>query len=461
MKLRNILLLSSILIGLSPSVGFAQEAKFQVGAAKADISPPDELYPIEQGRSFFDPVTMENVRLPWTGTYDPVYARALVINNGDAEVAIVTLDVGGVPVPADLTAMIAEETGIAPDSIWIAATHNHSYPSVGRAPGGIADQASDPASKAMLDKMLQGAVDAVVQAKANLQDARMGHGTGEAYVNVNRDEFIEDRYVIGYNPDGPSEKKVDVLKFESVETGEPLAFLINYAVHSVVMLTAVTKDGGSEVTGDLAGWTSRFVEDHYDSEPVALWTMAAAGDQNPLFMALYNQSNEGRVKPGTVDLGTGGWALLHGQSARLAEEVIRVADETEADETDLAIGAGVTTAMCPGGKVIMDPETAAVTNEDGPDVELRLQAITLNDIALAGVNGEVNTVIGQRFQDASPAAETILITHTAGTIGYIPDDDSYPKTTFEVTSSRLKPGCAEPAIIDGLTKLITSISPAN
>nr|WP_282568081.1 neutral/alkaline non-lysosomal ceramidase N-terminal domain-containing protein [Devosia sp. 919] len=401
---------------------------------------------------------MENVQLPWTGTHDPVYARAMVINNGETEVAMVTMDVGGVPVAADLTAMIAEKTGIAPEGIWLAATHNHSMPSVGRAPGGIADQASDPASKAMLDKILAGAVEAVVQAKADLQDARMGHGAGQAYVNVNRDEFIDDRYVIGYNPEGPSNKRVDVLKFESVETGEPIAFLVNYAVHSVVMLTAVTKDGGSEVTSDLAGWTSNFVETHYDDKPVALWTMGAAGDQNPLFMALYNQSNEGRVKPGSTDLGTGGWALLHAQSARLAEEVIRVSEKTEADTTEVAIGAGVATAVCPGGKVIMDPKTAAVTNEDAPDVELRLQAITLNDVALTGVNGEVNTVIGDRFMEQSPAQETILITHTAGSIGYIPDDESYPKTTFEVTSSRMKPGCAEPAIIEGLAQLITSVS---
>lgn len=460
MKPLHALLLSSLLLAVSSVSSFAQSGSFQVGAAKVDISPPDDLYPIAQGRSFFDPVSMANVRLPWTGTHDPVYARAMVIQGGGAEVAIVTLDLGGVPVPADLTALIAEKTGIAPESIWLAATHNHSVPTIGRAAGGIADQASDPASKAMLDKIVTGTVDAVLQAKADLQTARMGHGTGEAYVNVNRDEFINDRYIIGYNPEGPSDKRVDVLKFESVETGKPIAFLVNYAVHSVVMLTAITKDGGSEVTSDLAGWTSRFVETHYDDEPVALWTMGAAGDQNPLFMALYNQSNEGRVKPGTTDLGTGGWALLHAQSARLAEEVLRIAEATDANESAVRIGAGVASAVCPGGKVIMDPVTAQTTNEDGPDVELRLQAITLNGLALAGVNGEINTVIGQNIKQQSPAAETILITHTGGTIGYIPDDESYPKVTFEVTSSRLKPGCAEPAIIEGLNNLITSISAA-
>ena len=38
--------------------------------------------------------------------------------------------------------------------------------------------------------------------------------------------------------------------------------------------------------------------------------------------------------------------------------------------------------------------------------------------------------------------------------GYIPDDASFGKQTFEVLSSRLKPGCAESAIVNGLLGLI-------
>ena len=38
--------------------------------------------------------------------------------------------------------------------------------------------------------------------------------------------------------------------------------------------------------------------------------------------------------------------------------------------------------------------------------------------------------------------------------GYIPDDESFGKYTFEVLSSRLKPGCAESAIVNGILGLI-------
>jgi hypothetical protein len=46
----------------------------------------------------------------------------------------------------------------------------------------------------------------------------------------------------------------------------------------------------------------------------------------------------------------------------------------------------------------------------------------------------------------------MMATLTNGTArsGYIPDDESFGKLTFEVLSSRLKPGCAESAIVNGI-----------
>ena len=46
------------------------------------------------------------------------------------------------------------------------------------------------------------------------------------------------------------------------------------------------------------------------------------------------------------------------------------------------------------------------------------------------------------------------LTNGAARSGYVPDDESFGKLTFEVLSSRLKPGCAESAIVNGLLGLI-------
>jgi neutral ceramidase len=47
----------------------------------------------------------------------------------------------------------------------------------------------------------------------------------------------------------------------------------------------------------------------------------------------------------------------------------------------------------------------------------------------------------------------VLLTVTAGTVGYILADASYAKPGHGVAGSPLKPGCAQGAIIKGLAEL--------
>jgi neutral ceramidase len=80
--------------------------------------------------------------------------------------------------------------------------------------------------------------------------------------------------------------------------------------------------------------------------------------------------------------------------------------------------------------------------------------LTINDVALAGVSGEVFTLIAQRLARESRVKPTIMVTHTNGSSGYIPNDAAFEPVSYEVTASRLKPGCAENAIVDGFLELI-------
>ena len=66
--------------------------------------------------------------------------------------------------------------------------------------------------------------------------------------------------------------------------GEPMARWSNYVVHSVARFLSKTKDGESEITGDMPGATANYVENRLKNV-VEVWTSGAAGDQNPLFMS--------------------------------------------------------------------------------------------------------------------------------------------------------------------------------
>jgi neutral ceramidase len=54
-------------------------------------------------------------------------------------------------------------------------------------------------------------------------------------------------------------------------------------------------------------------------------------------------------------------------------------------------------------------------------------------------------------------ANTVVVTLANGRAasGYIPDDASFVHKTFQVLGSRLKPGCAEQGIANGLDEMVS------
>ena len=96
------------------------------------------------------------------------------------------------------------------------------------------------------------------------------------------------------------------------------------------------------------------------------------------------------------------------------------------------------------------------TYKEGNPVEIRLVLLRVGDVMIGAVNAEVFNPIAQRLKRESPYKATMMATLTNGSArsGYIPDDASFGKYTFEVLSSRLQPGCAETSIVNGLLALV-------
>jgi neutral ceramidase len=74
------------------------------------------------------------------------------------------------------------------------------------------------------------------------------------------------------------------------------------------------------------------------------------------------------------------------------------------------------------------------------------------------VNAELYTAIGLRLKRESPMANTVMVTLANGRAdsGYIPNDTAFGALTLQVLGSKLKPGCAETAIVNGLLDLIAT-----
>jgi neutral ceramidase len=443
-RLRASLMVVAVLIaaGLSLSARGPARGSLRVGAARVDITPaPAAALPMAgyAGRT-------EGFR----GIHDNVYVRAIVLDDGTTQAALVAWESLFVldAVWAETSQRIARETGIRPEHLLLSAVHDHGAPNMALA-------ASLPTMAGYVTTVENAAVEAVRRARAGLQPARFGLGTATAHVNINRREPVPGRQLwLGYNGDGPSDKTVNVLRFDD-SSGKPMAFWINYPVHAVVM-----GPDNYQITGDLAGATSRFVEQHYLGKdrprsdggmslrlrpeergagdgPVAVWTSGAAGDQNPVSMA----SGED-------------FTLVEALGKILGEAAVRAASNVTTT-SEVSIRGAQKVITCPGRRVDPGPTPRAeYTFKDADPVNIRLGLLVINDVALAGVSGEVLTPIAQRLKRESPVAHTIMVTHTNGSSGYIPNDAAFDPVSYEVTASRLKPGCAENAIVGGFLELV-------
>lgn len=448
MRMRSVLvgvtLLTTVLVaGQVSAQTTTSSSATRAGAAKVDITPaPNEL-----------PSSYE-------GVHDRVYSRAIVVDNGTTGAVLITVDVGGLSEDTwrNVTQRIEKELGIPAANVLITATHTHSSP---RRQGTGLDDLIFASAK---------------QARSAMRPARIGYGTGVSFININRNliDRRTHRWWEGPNYDGPSDKTVAVTTFEGLD-GQPIAVFYNYAMHAVILGQL------DQVSGDVPGAASRYIEESFDDKVVALWSTGAAGDQNPIYFQQTYDLREIRIKDYAKrgedisnSMPPGGQGLnkqdptvkrLMNQQKQMAlsmgqflgEEVLRVVRGIERTSTDVPIFAAQKTVTCPGRERTNQGRGGIEgTYKDGPDVNIKLSLLVIDDIAIGGVNAEVFNLIAQRFKKESPIGRSMMATLTNGRAnsGYIPNDAAFGYQTFEVLSSRLKPGCAETAIVDGLLDLI-------
>lgn len=140
------------------------------------------------------------------------------------------------------------------------------------------------------------------------------------------------------------------------------------------------------------------------------------------------------------------------QSLRAGAEVMRVAAKITAPTADVRIRGVNRDTACPTKPG--SGNMASMTAVTALKVTLRLSLLMLNDVAITGVGGEVVTAIYQHFMKETPVPQVIFATNVNDRIGYIADDAAYERATFEVKRGPLARGCAEAAIVTGLTAMI-------
>ena len=450
----------SLVVVLSFVIGggasFAETGPLRAGAARVDITPPgDPAYPAS-GRY----------------AHERLYARAIVLDNGATRAALVGLDLGGLDeeVWSKASTQIAADLRCPPENVVLTATHSHSAVPSGPPPVGFA--------RPPVDQTITAILDAVRQAKASLEPALVGFGSGLSYLNVNRDVVSDETHLWtqAANLAGPSDKTVSVVQF-SKPSGGPIAAYVTYAMHPINgWIVGIT-------SADVPGAMCRYVEQQFDDTMVAVFAQGPSGDQNPLYLrpstnalaslagvpitgfemareAIEAPLREGKVPRRALDPKVAETLerFIESEGQILGEEVIRVMTHAKRRTAGVRLFGAQQTLTCPARtRTNSGREGAPGTYQDSDDpVRIRLGVLGIGDTAIATVNGEVYTAIGQRAKRQSPLANTVVVTLANGRAnsGYIPDDASFGAYTFQVLGSRLKPGCAEQGIADGIADLV-------
>lgn len=337
------------------------------------------------------------------GIHDPLQVRAIALE-ANTRVLIIICDLlalDGKLVSA-AKAQLQHRLGIPSANILIACIHTHGGPA-------CLDTTPVKAPPAYRELIQQKIIEAGIRAVATIQPTHFGYGSGRVNLSYNRrvksgEGEVKNKWS---NPEriplGPVDPEVLVASFTHPDA-TPLAILFNYACHPVVM--------GPQhplLTADYPGAARNWIEQSLDGTPLALMTLGACGDLNPYVCGQDDFSEMERM----------------GKS--LGAEVSNIARRTKFTN-DVFIHTAETTVTLP---------TRSDTRQTTPPAPLRVpvQVITVNDLALVGIPGELFSELGQEIKRASPFQSTWIITMANDVVGYIPPRAAFAEGGYEVESS--------------------------
>ena len=203
---------------------------------------------------------------PSTGVLDDLYAKALVVDDGNERIALVVCDIIGfrIDMVNEIRSTIGQQTGIKPDNVMVTCTHTHSGPNL---------SAADSAYVESLKLHVAGAVAAAAN---SMKEARIGAARGECRVGANRrhPNSPSGPYNLYKYPEGTMDSTVMVLRVEDV-SGKVIGLITNHAAHPVAW-------GHRElgISRDYPGYAVDVVEKVWGDDVVAIFLQGCCGNLN-------------------------------------------------------------------------------------------------------------------------------------------------------------------------------------
>jgi len=377
---------------------------------------------------------------------DELRAKALVLDNGETRIAMVTCDLIAMPqnIADAAKKRIAERCDLAPECVMVHATHTHSA-------AGIADLLAVDEDRAYTQWVPLKIADAVELALRRRRPARVGFASVEEdRISFYRRWHMRDGTVRmnpgQKNPDlvrpaGRIDPELAMLYVEGTD-GTPVAAVANFSLHYV------GADHGSTVSPDYFGHFFHLVRHYLGGDCVPLLWNAASGQINNIdFSGQRVWRDTGRRQAKKMANVLAGHLITEIQLMEMYEtlELGAVVDtltfprKTITDE-DLAVaeqvlgGTYVDRGSGPFSWVVGQP-----IPQDRLDVYARecqrlaklpgtmtapVQALGIGEAAILALPGEIFVEIGLSIKAQSSASPLFLVGLANGYIGYVGTDEA-------------------------------------
>ena len=440
------------------------QSKLQAGYARTNITPP---LGIDISGYFKERIA--------DGVLDELEACAVALRCGDKTAVIITLDLCYLPTALcnEIRLAAAEAAGVAPEALYIHCTHTHQGPAIGK-------KHKNPIVNEYFTFLLHRVCDTAFMAIADLKDARMGIGVGEArnvaFIRRYRMKDGSAKTNPGVNnpdivaPIGETDERVSVVRFD--REGADSIVLASFANHPDVV-------GGNKISADWPGMTRRISERAIDGTKFIFLNGAQgdvnhvnvhpkAGDFNDMFNDFdgcsrgYGHARHiARVVSGAIMSVYDKVEWMEVDSLDYTHKVVEIASN-KADPKDLPLAHKYHDLHMAGRDDLIPFEAMMLTTvvaeagrmvrlENAPDAfPMTFSAIRLGEVAFFGIPGEPFTGVGRGIKGAEGYKLVIPSCNTNGAEGYFPMKDSYDEGGYEARSSSYKAGSAERIIDEGL-----------
>jgi hypothetical protein len=401
------------------------------------------------------------------GIHDDLYARALVLENAESAVAIVSVDL--LALPSDFISRVRGEIhrniGLPPESVMIASTHTHAGP-VTITTFFNPDESVDPGYMDALAQKIQKAVTTAWQERFQ---ARVGVGVGHVEgVGVNR-----------RSPDQrPVDEEIGIIKVED-KAGAIRAVFMNYACHPTVL-----GPDNLLVSGDFPAFAVKEIEDAIGPNGFAMFVN---GTQGNISMGHSSElSAIGVITPGRTFERAAELGHLLADATRQTLGSIKVVDRPRISATSIPIKLPLKNypSLEKTNRSLLEAENhlAELITNDGNRIDevrraksehlyasitnfyaketraladgllpLELQGIRIDDAVFVAVPAEVFVEIGLRLKKIAPY-RTFIVGIANGYIGYLPTTVAHADGGYEVVSCKCQPE-AEDVLIEKVLRL--------